>query len=457
MRYSLTCMEQHFRTLTDHLFSGTGHEKAAYLLCGLSRTVAETRLLVREVVPVDEGDVLASSATGMKISSHSYLRTIKKAHLTNASFVFVHTHPPNVPKHSVQDDREEAALFATAYSRIHKPGCHASLVLSSPDRPVGRVWLQDGSFHGIDVVRILGNRFRFYFGDDGPLPDFAIFDRQIRAFGKDLQILLRRLVIGVVGAGGTGSSVSEQLIRLGAGHLVIADPQKLADSNVTRVYGSGISDAGKAKVALVAELAGRIGLGTQVDTIERSVTVESAIKEFRKCDVIFACTDDHWGRSLLNRLSIYYCIPVFDLGVKIDSEHGVLQSAQGRVTTLMPGCACLFCRKRISAERIRLESMSPEEAAALRKDGYAPELPDPDPAVIPFTTAVSATAVADLLHRLTGFRGEDLNSTEVIHLFDANKIGKNHTTADADCFCSDRSKWARGDSRLFLDTTWRPE
>lgn len=457
MRYSITCLENLYKSLTDHLFSDRMDESAAYLLCGLSRTDKETRLLVREVLPVVEADILEASPFHMKIASRSFLRAMKKAHLAGASLVFVHSHPVGVPKHSAQDDREERNLFATAYVRIHGTGIHASLVFSAPDRPVGRVCLEDGSFRQMDVVRILGDRFRFHYGVDDPQVNLAIFDRQVRAFGGEIQALLKRITIGVVGVGGTGSSVSEQLIRLGVGHLLIADPEKLAASNVTRVYGSTIRDVGTTKVALITQLADRIGLKTKVDVIDRSITSESAIREFRNCDIIFACTDDQWGRSLLGRLSIFYCIPVLDMGVKIDSENGMLRSVQGRVTTLLPGYACLFCRKRLSAEGIRFESIKPEEAANLRKDGYAPELPEPDPAVIPFTTAIAAAAICELFHRLTGFRGEGMNSTEVIHRFDANHIGKNHTPAEPGCFCSDRAKWARGDSRLFLDTTWPAE
>jgi len=457
MRYSLTFLEHLHKALTDHLFCSSGHERAAYLLCGLSETDTETRLLAREVLPVADADVLQSSAVHMKIAQSSYLRAIKRADATRTSFVFVHSHPPEVRNHSTQDDREESSLFRTAYARIHHGGAHGSVVFSTPDRPVGRVWIDDGSYRPMDVVRVVGNRFRFHYAIEHPLADLTIFDRQIRAFGKDLQVLLKRLTIGVVGAGGTGSCVAEQMIRLGAGHLLVADPQKLTDSNVTRVYGSAIRDIGMAKVTLIEKLAERIGLHTRVDTIERSVRFESAIREFRKCDVIFACTDDQLGRSLLNRLSIYYCLPVLDLGVRIDSDKGLLHSVQGRVTTLLPGYACLFCRKRLSSERIRVESMSPEEAENLRKDGYVPELPDPDPAVIPFTTAVAAAAISELLHRLTGFRGDDVNSTELIHRFDVNKLGKNQTPPDGGCFCGDRTKWGRGDCRLFLDTTWPPE
>ena len=181
---------------------------------------------------------------------------------------------------------------------------------------------------------------------------------------------------------------------------------------------------------------------------------------FRECDIIFGCTDEEWGRSLLSRLSIYYGIPVFDIGVKIDSDRGRIRSIQGRVTTLLPGAACLFCRGRITAERIAIESQratDPDSAAQRVREGYAPELEDPAPAVISFTTTVAASSVSELLHRLTGFMGEDRTSTELLHLFDASSIRRNSKLPLAGCFCAHRSSWMRGDVRPLLDTSWRPE
>ena len=105
-------------------------------------------------------------------------------------------------------------------------------------------------------------------------------------------------------------------------------------SNVNRLYGSRVIDEGLPKLKIIERLIADIGLGTQVRLLPRPITFRSVIEEFRTCDVIFGCTDDEWGRSLLTRLAIYYAIPVFDMGVKIDSKDGLIRSINGRVTTL---------------------------------------------------------------------------------------------------------------------------
>jgi len=460
VRYSLTFVDELYDQLIDHLLDGSDNEKAAYLLCGLSEASHETRLLVRDFLPVAATDVLESSRLQMKIASRSFLRAIKMADASRSCFAFVHSHPPEIPTHSSQDDREEAALFSTAYSRIHHSGPHASLVFSDRIKPTGRVWLGDGSFCPIDVVRVVGKRLRLFFDVAAPGVDFSLFDRQVRAFGKPIQGLLKILKVGIVGAGGTGSSVAEQLIRLGVGKLLIADGGRLQDSNVTRGYGSRLTDVGAFKPDLLERLAVDVGLGTDVKILDRPVTFQSVLKEFRECDAIFGCTDDEWGRSLLCRLAIFYCIPVFDMGVRIDSDRCAISSVKGRVTTLFPGSACLFCRGRITPEGVRAEMLgdvSPSEAEGLRRDGYVVGLDEPAPAVISFTTSVAAGAISELLHRLTGFMGPERTSTEIIFRFDECQMGGNSTGSQPGCFCSNQENWGRGDQSPFLGTTWRDE
>jgi len=196
MRYTLSFLDGNYNELLGHL-SASPHEQAAYLLCGLSVSDLETRLLTRCVIPVDTNDILEQSPTHMSIRSQSFLRAMKKANAAESCFVFVHSHPAHCLKHSTQDDREERKLFETAYNRIHAANLvHASLVISDPQKPVGRVWLDGGRTETIDAVRNLGRRSKFYFASGlNHNIDTTFHDRQVRAFGVELQPLLKRLTI----------------------------------------------------------------------------------------------------------------------------------------------------------------------------------------------------------------------------------------------------------------------
>jgi molybdopterin/thiamine biosynthesis adenylyltransferase len=460
MRYTITFVQAQYEALVKHLFQAEGAEQAAYLLCRPSITETEVSLLVREVINVPAAEIHHSSPDHMSIAARSFTSAMKKASDRRECFAFVHSHPGGYAQFSQQDDEEEAKLFRTAYVRIATSGVHASLVFTPTGIGSVRVWLPNGQTTPVERVRVVGQRFRYWFSDqlEERVPDF--YDRQVRAFGQDIQRLLKRLRIGIVGVGGTGSCVAEQLVRLGVGSCVIADGGMFERSNVNRVYGSRVVDDGLPKVKITERVAADIGVGTEIRYFDRPISFQSVLREFRQCDAIFGCTDDEWGRSLLTRLAIYYCVPVFDMGVRIDSKDGHIRSIQGRVTTLLPGSACLYCRGRISAARVSAEAkraVNPAEAAELAREGYIPELDETAPAVVPFTTTIAASAVAEFLHRLTGFKGSDRVSSEVLHLIDATTVRTNNPPSKDDCFCGDVSYWGRGDVTPFLDLTWRPE
>lgn len=451
MDYTLTILESQQAALEQTVFASKELEGAAFLLCGFSITESETRLLVREVIPIKDEHYLTRERNRLSIDSASYAAIAKRANAIDATVVFVHSHPDGPPSFSRQDNREEPRLMEFLSARCPALG-HGSLVMTPGSSPSGRVWVR-GQWMPLKRIRVIGRRFRFVDDVDGlPLPDF--FDRQVRAFGPDIQRILQRLHVGVVGVGGTGSPVVEQLVRLGVGKISEFDGDIFQDSNVTRVYGSCVEDRGLNKTKLSEVHVNQIGLGTVVRAYPEHITDEEAAKRLRECDVVFGCTDKQAPRGILVQLALRYYIPVFDLGVRIDVEGETLRSIVGRVTTLMPGEACLFCRGRISPEMIALESLSPEEWQLLADEHYAPELETENPAVITFTTAVAAQAVSELLHRLTGFMGEQRRSSEVLMLFHESQVRTNRTPSEPGCLCAQEDLWGTGDRKPFLGLFW---
>ena len=459
-RHTLSILDCQLRELTAAFSNALGHERAAYLFCAKASTPSETRLIVREVAIVPPEHISGSSPEHVSISSLSYVPAICKADKFRQSLVLVHSHPTGFPHFSKQDDREEAHLFRTAFLRAPN-GPHGSLILIGGNTPsiIGRVWLSDEVRHPMARIRVVGRRMRLFDhveGDHAPsLPPWT--DRQVRAFGKETQALLSRLHVGVVGNGGTGSAVADQLIRLGVGQITAIDEQALTDTNVTRVHGSGLEDTGTPKASIVKRHAEQIGTGTLVVPVQGSVCDLEVASILRDCDIIFACTDDYLGRVILNRLSVWYFIPVFDMAVIIDSDGGVIREVTGRITTLIPGNACLRCRERIPQAKLdaqQLKRFHPEEYAARVREGYAPELGDPDPAVVMFTTGVAARAVTEFIHMLTGFMGEHRTATEVLERFHETEVRVNSRPGEDGCYCSTPSKWGKGDERRFLDLSW---
>lgn len=445
----IVMLESQLEELRQKLFDRPGVEGAAFLLCGQSVSQGTVKLIVHAVLPVADEDYLRRERYGLTIASPALTRVAKLARYEELSVVFAHSHPEGVPDFSEQDDREEARLLPFLQARV--PGrIHGTLVLT--ERHIqGRMYVPDQVV--VDEVIVVGDRIRSWAPNAGDAVE-PFFDRQVRAFGPDIQRLLGRLRIGIVGVGGTGSPVAEQLYRLGVGHLWLFDGDRFAETNVNRVYGSSLQDDGRLKVEMLKEHLDKIGLNTIVEAIPRHISHEKAARRLRECDVVFGCTDKELPRAILVQLANRYSTPVFDLGVLVDSKDGCISGVHGRVTTLLPGEACLFCRGRITAETIRIEALSEEDRQRQVRDGYAPELDEPAPAVIAFTSATASAAVMELLHRLTGFMGSERQSSEVLLALDQSRLRTNRIKPRDGCVCDDHSFWGRGDTEPFLEMVW---
>jgi molybdopterin/thiamine biosynthesis adenylyltransferase len=445
----IVLLEPQMAMLRELLFDRKGIEGAAFLLCGQSQSERTTKLIAHVVMPIAEEDFLLREADRLSIASRALARITKQAKSENLSIIFAHSHPGGFAEFSNQDDGEELKLLPFFQKRV-PDRVHGTLVLTEHDI-CGRLYLP----HQVqtDVVLEVGKRFRSW-SRNVENDVITIFDRQVRAFGKDIQKILANLHIGIVGVGGTGSPVAEQLCRLGVGRLSLFDGDVLDATNVNRVYGSRIEDAGKFKVDITKKHLDGIGLKTIIDVFPKYISEKNTAEALRDCDVVFGCTDKELPRSILNQLAMHYSIPIIDLGVLISSQDGVINGVYGRVTTLISGEACLFCRGRISAEAIRIETLSDEDRRSQIRDGYAPELEEPAPAVIAFTSATASAAISELLHRLTGFMGEERQSSEVLLAFDQSRIRTNRIDPRDGCFCGDQTMWGRGDAQPYLDLVW---
>jgi hypothetical protein len=80
----------------------------------------------------------------------------------------------------------------------------------------GHVDIEPGDRIPIDRLWVVGDRLRLLQSFDLPAEALSTsFDRNVRAFGSAVQQTLADLSVGIVGCGGTGSAVAEQLVRLG--------------------------------------------------------------------------------------------------------------------------------------------------------------------------------------------------------------------------------------------------
>jgi len=177
------------------------------------------------------------------------------------------------------------------------------------------------------------------------------FDRNERLFGKEGQAKLRATHVAVIGVGGLGTHVVQQLALLGIGALSLVDPEELSASNRNRYIGARHDDPvpGLPKVTLGERLAREIDPDIAVTKVHASFLSEAALKPVRTADFVFGCVDNDGVRHVLNEACLAYDTPLIDLASDVP-ESGYYG---GRVTFVAEGNGCLHCRELLDDIEVR--------------------------------------------------------------------------------------------------------
>jgi molybdopterin/thiamine biosynthesis adenylyltransferase len=279
--------------------------------------------------------------------------------------------------------------------------------------------------------------------------DAELDARQLDALGI-VHDRLRQLIVAVVGCGGTGSPIAEQLVRMGVSVVILIDSKLLSTpSNVRRVFGSRLWDLNPAdprpKVKVVGDHLDGIGLDTKVRRIHGDVRCEDVFRILLDADVVICGTDTHGSRAVVNELASTYMMPVIDLGVRVGSKkNGDLTGLLAEVRILTPTTPCLWCRGTINADVIRAENLPDDERRKLEREGYVVRgIGEPAPSVTALTVMGSGLATSALLALLSE-SGESAPSGYWVDGFlgDSSEVGLE--TPAPNCRC--RKRIGLGDS-----------
>ena len=420
----------------------------------------DLRLLAIGIWEVPQDAYVLRRSDELIVASHGFIPPLAEIEAAGGMAIWLHTHPGHraSPRPSPRDF-EVDRLLSDVFRLRTGAAFYGALILSRDGEDVRFAGhIDDGQANApIDRLWLVGPELRLRWNDERPgRPPFgAEYDRQIRAFGAHIQEVIGQLSIAVVGCGGTGSAVAEQLVRLGARQLDLYDPDHVSRSNLTRLYGSRPADVGRAKTDVVAEHLRAIAPNARTNTHASAITTESVARHLMDADVVFGCTDDNAGRLVLSRFSTYFLTPVVDVGVLLTSDaRGTIDGIHGRITVLHPGAACLVCRGRVDLQRAAVELRGAEERASLAAEGYAPAMPGVEPAVVSFTSWVAAVAVSELLERLIHYGPRPVPNEILIRAHD-REMSANHAEPKSGHYCSpDGAKWGLGVTLPFLDQTW---
>lgn len=399
----------------------TQHEEwAGYLLCGALDTPDRLVLLGREWCPIPEKYRIRGTGHGMTWNPDFDIEMLNRAQREGLGCVVIHHHGGKSPGPSGTDRKTRDSLLP--FLSGEAPGQPHAFVIMGDRSAAGQIYRGGSHVADLTATRIVGSAIESWpSGGDKPArePDLdSRHDRFVRGFGPRALARLRSSRVGIVGNGGGGSHVVQQLAYLGIGAFVLADGDRVEVSNLNRLVGAvgqrarGFidrligrtrGDVGKPKVevmeCMIREVSDTATVATFFEQFPSSATVEA----LRQCDVIIACVDRLQVRDDLNRLAKRYLIPLIDVGLEIVPGNvgaGTVTAISGRVTKVQPDGPCLRCQGVI-------DDLKLERERGGRPLGYTGPVRVPDPAVVTLNGIVASIATTEVLQVITGFAGHD--------------------------------------------------
>jgi molybdopterin-synthase adenylyltransferase len=398
------------------------------------------RLLFREFLPAPDDAYSRRTSDYVELKPAFVAWALKRARVNSWSVFLTHTHPwQGTVRASTIDLSGEQVLRPTVFGRV--PGVkHGRLIVGQSDYEAV-LWSDiDDDGEPVRVVAVGSNYRELSKEVTGAKGDDRPFERQVRMLGLAGQKTLQSLRIGVVGLGGTGSIVAQQLAHLGIRDFLLIDPDTVEESNLNRLVGSTRRDVGKAKTEVAARVITAIQPSAAITDVRGSVLLNATAKLLLGTDLFFCCTDSHGSRAVLNQLAYQYYLPGFDIGVQVTAVAGRVKSVSGRVQMMSPSLSCLLCGSILDPEFVRRDLMTEFERQA---DPYIAGAHEPQPSVISLNSTVASFAVTMLLAAAVGF---PLDARYQIYRADTGVVRSVINAADPECVvCSPSGALGRGD------------
>lgn len=275
---------------------------------------------------------------------------------------------------------------------------------------------------------------------DEQLENEERYSRNIGLFGRAGQDALARTPVSIVGLGGLGSHVAQQLAYLGVKEFVLIDPDMVSESSLNRLIGATPQDVTRSTPKV--SVAERGITATSPDALV-SVRISSFLEvsqDMLHSAVILGCIDNDLSRLQLMEMCMEAGRPYFDTATDTGGEEGDPWYG-GRLVVCL-GRGCLVCLEVLNQEAIRHQRATPEELDiheriyGVRVDS----LNRSGPAVVSINGVVASLAVTEFMVEVTGLRDAAIELTYRAH---AGVVFKRRDPGPSNCFYCSRLREAR--------------
>jgi len=161
--------------------------------------------------------------------------------------------------------------------------------------------------------------------------------------------------VAIVGLGGGGSHIAQQLAHLGVGEFRLIDPDVIEASNLNRLVGGTQADVDQQvpKVDILKRTVLGIRPWARVEVVKALWQEADAL--LRDAHVIFGCVDGYLQRSYLEGAARRFGIPYIDIGMDVTELQSGGFAIAGQVIVSRPGCPCMRCIGFLTSARLAQE------------------------------------------------------------------------------------------------------
>lgn len=180
------------------------------------------------------------------------------------------------------------------------------------------------------------------------------FSRQ-SFLGVNSQELFANLRVAIIGLGGGGSHIAQQLAHLGVGHFRLIDPDKIEASNLNRLVGGTQDDVDHKRSKVEIATRTILGIRPWAKVISRKAKWQEADDLIRDAHVLFGCVDGYQQRDYLETASRRFCLPYIDIGMDVTRLHDASFAVAGQMIMTVPGNPCMRCLGFLTPDKLAQE------------------------------------------------------------------------------------------------------
>jgi len=128
-----------------------------------------------------------------------------------------------------------------------------------------------------------------------------MISRQVEIFTEEDQELLRNTPVVVMGSGGLGGTIIEQLVRTGFENITIIDQDVFDETNLNRQVRSNLDTIGKSKVKTTKEAAEKINPNVNITDYDLTIDSSNISEVLKGNKILIDAVDNVYTRVLISR------------------------------------------------------------------------------------------------------------------------------------------------------------